>query len=120
LTIEQVQKVRESVPLGLKESAFYMGTREMIHLFDSLVTVDQESPYEPFTTKVYQTQGEGVIVSLPFTVGAEGEVVYASILDCSDIASLDLAIYNSDFEEVTISDQQKYQNIINQQSLPQG
>jgi hypothetical protein len=84
-----------------------MGTREMIHLFDELVTVDQESPYEPFSTRVYQTtQGTvGVIVSLPFTVGEEGEIVYAAITDCSDIASLDLAIFNADSEEVTVSDQ---------------
>jgi len=57
-----------------------MGTREMLHLFDKIVEVDQESPYVPLSTKVYQSSGgDGVILSLPFTVGQQGEVIYAAI-----------------------------------------
>lgn len=47
----------------------------------------------------------GVIVSLPFTVEEQGEVIYASVTDCSDIASLDLAIFDANSEEVTVSEQ---------------
>lgn len=73
-----------------------MGSREMIHLFDELIEVDGESPYEPKTNKVYQTvpQETGVILSLPFTVEQSGEVVYASLTDYSLIASLDLEIFS--------------------------
>ena len=75
-----MQRIRDVVPPGLKESTFYMGTREMLHLFDNIVEVDQESPYEPQSTKVYQSSGgDGVILSLPFTVGQQGEVIYAAI-----------------------------------------
>ena len=42
------------VPDGLKESPFYLGTREIISLFDQLVSKDGSSPYTPKSCKVYQ------------------------------------------------------------------
>ena len=46
-SLSEVSRVREAVPVGLKESPFYMGSREMIHLFDELIDPDLDSVYEP-------------------------------------------------------------------------
>jgi hypothetical protein len=45
---------------------------------------------------VYQTtpKDSGVILSLPFTVEQNGEVMYASLTDYSLFASVDLAIFS--------------------------
>lgn len=98
-----------------------MGSRDMLHLFDELIDKNSESPYEPKSTKVYQTTPTetGVILSLPFTVEQAGEVVYASLTDYSLIASLDLAIYSGETqEEIQIAEQGKYVSEISIQQLP--
>ena len=46
-SLSEVSRIREAVPVGLKESPFYMGSREMIHLFDELIDPDQDSVFEP-------------------------------------------------------------------------
>lgn len=57
------------VPDGLKESSFYMGTREGVHLFDDLVSINStESPYEPKNAKIFTGRSEDskIVLSLPF------------------------------------------------------
>ena len=80
------------VPDGLKESPFYMGTREIVSLFDQLVSKDGSSPYTPKSNKVFSIQPKepGVILSLPFTVTDTTETIYAAARDLSLLSGLSI------------------------------
>ena len=63
----------------------------------------------------------GLIYNQPFTVGNQGEVFFVALVDYSEVASLDLAIVSDETkEEVTVSEDGKYQTMIQSQPLPEG
>jgi hypothetical protein len=106
------------VPAGLKEQAFYLGSREVAHLFDELILLNTtDSPYQPKNTRVFTTQNvdSRIVLSLPFRVETE-ESIYVGLTDLSPIQSLDVAIYNKESnEEVTVSRQGNYFSSISAQ-----
>ncbi len=104
-SFEEVAKERHSVP-GLKESPFFLGTRETMELFDELLQKDQNrtTAFQPKSSKVYSSKGgESVIARLPFKV-KDSERIYAGLIEYTSVG-LDLAIYSDDLqEEVSVSE----------------
>jgi hypothetical protein len=98
--MDKVAKIKLSNP-GMQEAAFKIGSRDIVRLLESPYGLTSSNehfiPYLPKDTRIYTTLDTSakIVVSLPFKVETDSEIVFAGVYEYTEGANLlSLAIFD--------------------------
>lgn len=125
--MDDFAKVKLANP-GMRESAFKIGTREIISMLESRDKKQKDMsgfiPYLPKDDRIYTSlnTADFIIDSIPFTVDSDEEIFYAGVYEYSQGSNLlSLSLYSNETQsEIAFSSQGKYYSRIEGAVLSRG